>query len=296
MTLTITIASGTTGVGKSSLTHNLAAALARRGQRVRAIGLDRQKTLSLWNGVDVDAEPGIGLHIGDVLVGRERVPTGETNSDGTPVFRLVGLADAERETSVPGYTIVPESTQLEGDIITLTRDGGLSDVLRMELEDAPSIDLNLIDAPGEANPLSVAALAVSDKIIVVVSPTGKGTEIAGLLARIERMRQRRQTRGEIAGIVPSIVPSVRQGGVYQDILESLRLPSGEGGYGDLVTRASIREQHLEAEAYLLGQPLVDAFPKAKITQDYWELVAELDERGVTSHGLPTSQSRVTAES
>ncbi|MCI2423893.1 ParA family protein [Saccharopolyspora sp. K220] len=275
----IAVVSGTTGVGKSSLAHNLAAMQAIRGQRVRGIGLDRQCTLSLWNGIDLDPDDG-ALYVGDVLQRKRRIKTGEVDDRGKPVKRPVHFADVEWQTPIPRYTLIPEARELEYDMLKIAQMGGCAEVLKTEVRDASPVDTNWFDTPGGANPLSLAALAAADWIIVVVCPTPKGVQIGETLQWIEEMQEDGKTQAELVGIVPNIVPAVREGGAYQDVMDQLNAPAEEGGYADMLLPA-IRKQHYEITAFAMSRPLAAAFPRAEITADYEDLLKDLDRRGVT---------------
>lgn len=277
MTTNIAFVSGATGVGKSSLAAQLGTLMAQRGQRVRCVGLDRQRTLSLWFGVDVDPDDG-DLYVADLLKDKPRVRTGEFDDKGKPIKRMATVADIERTTDVSGLTVVPEAVELESDIMEIAQVGGTGEVLHSALDDAPEVDVNLMDAPGELNVLSLAAIASADWVLVIVSPTIKQTAIGRIMERIEQLR-RRGVQVQIAGIVPNVVPSRRDGAFYVEVLDELRGEGGTEGYPGLML-PEIRKQHWEPLAYALGQPLPVSYPNVEVTGDYRTLLTALDERGV----------------
>ncbi|MFC7344969.1 ParA family protein [Saccharopolyspora griseoalba] len=269
MTTNIAVLSGATSVGKSALTANLGALMAQRGQRVRLTGLDRQRTLSLWYGHDVDPDEG-ELYSADLLKGKGRIRTGEVDANGKPVKRVPTVEDIERPTMIDGLTVVPEAIELENDAIRLAQLGNVGETLTSAMRSAPPVDCNLYDGPGELNILSAAAIAAADKIIICVSPTIKQVAIDRLLERAE------QFRTPVAAVVPNIVPSKRDGGFYPAVLAELGKQ-----HADVVTKQTIRRQHWVDEAYAEATPLPVAFPDAEVTEDYRKLLDELDEHGVT---------------
>lgn len=278
MTTNIVCASGATGVGKSSLVAQLGTLMAQRGQRVRCIGLDRQRTLSLWFNHDIDPDEG-DLYVADLLKDKPKVKTEELDDRGRAIKRMATVADIERTTDVPGLTVVPEAVELESDIMEIAQIGGAGDVLQSSLSEAPPVDVNLMDVPGELNVLSLAAIASADWVVIVVSPTIKQTSIGRILERIEQLR-RRGVQVQVGGIVPNVVPSSRDGSFYEEVLDELRGNGETEGYPDLML-PGIRKQHWEPYAYALRQPLPISYPTVGVTRDCKALLAALDERGVT---------------
>lgn len=279
MTRNIAVVSGATGVGKSSLVTQLSALLAQRGQRVRAVGLDRQCTVSAWYGIDIDPDDG-DLYVADLLKGKPRVRTGDTDERGKPIKRMATVADIEHPTDLPGLTVVPEAVDLESDIMEIAQLGGTGDVLHDALDAPPHVDVNLMDAPGELNVLSLAAIASADSVLIVISPTIKQTSISRIMHRIDQLRER-GARVQLAGIVPNIVPSSRDGAFFGEVLDELRGNGESEGHPDLML-PEIRRQHWEPTAYAMASPLPLSFPKAEVTEDYRRLLQDLDKRGVTA--------------
>lgn len=278
MTRNIAVVSGATGVGKSSLVAQLSALLAQRGERVRAVGLDRQCTVSAWYGIDIDPDDG-DLYVADLLKGKPRVRTGDVDARGKAVKRMATVADIEIPTELSGLTVLPEAVELESDIMEIAQLGGTGDVLHAALDDAPEVDVNLMDAPGELNVLSLAAIASADSVLIVISPTIKQTSIGRIMHRIEQLRER-GTQVRLAGIVPNIVPSARDGAFFGEVLDELRGNGESEGYPGLML-PEIRRQHWEPTAYAMASPLPVSFPTAAVTEDYRKLLQELDKRGIT---------------
>src|SRR5579859_7720113 len=92
----VTVANHKGGVGKTTCTLNLGAALQEMGKHVLLVDLDPQGSLSVATGImDVDAVP---LSIGELLVGRVR---------GTPVDILDAIVH-----SPAGLDLVPGNGML----------------------------------------------------------------------------------------------------------------------------------------------------------------------------------------
>ncbi len=134
------------GVGKTTSTVNLGAALARLGQRVLLIDLDPQSNLSLHFGV-------------------EGVPEQRTIRD-LLLDPSCALADVVQHAR-PGLDFVPAVTELalvEGELAAID---GMQTVLRGKLRDAAGrYDVVLLDCPPSLGVLSVNALTASDEVFV----------------------------------------------------------------------------------------------------------------------------------
>lgn len=136
------------GVGKTTTVVNLAAGLARRGQRVLVVDMDAQAnaTIAMLGG---RAEE----HMGHVLVG------------ATPLRTIV------RSTTTPGVWIAPAGTELAQAELTLATKLGRETKLRNALEGLDSdFDFVLIDTSPLLGLMNVNALVAADHILVPTSP------------------------------------------------------------------------------------------------------------------------------
>ena len=134
------------GVGKTTSTVNLGAALARFGCRVLLIDLDPQSNLSLHFGVEAQPEqPTVHDLLMDPAVGVRDV-----------------LANAR-----PGLDFIPAVTELALVEGALAHQDGMQTVLRRKLEPVfGDYDVILLDCPPSLGVLSVNALTVADEVFV----------------------------------------------------------------------------------------------------------------------------------
>src|SRR5262245_22110849 len=112
MAHTIAIATQKGGAGKSTLTINLAAALAEQQRRVLVIDLDPQANSTECLGVELEES-------NDGITPRRRTVAALLADDGT------ALADVVHSTNVPNVDIVPATIDLEpAEVALATQIGG----------------------------------------------------------------------------------------------------------------------------------------------------------------------------
>jgi len=134
------------GVGKTTTTINLAAALTRLGKKVLIIDIDPQGNASTGLGVPPSSRD---ITIYDALV------------DGLP------LSEACMGTVVPGLTLVPSHIDLSGAELEIGASDGRTTRLRESLGgEAANYDYVLIDCPPSLNLLTVNALAAANSVFV----------------------------------------------------------------------------------------------------------------------------------
>ncbi len=184
---TIAVTNFKGGVGKTTVSLNLANTLARRGKRILLIDLDPQGTLSSWI-CDPEDRPVVELavaarkSIANVLVPKE------LNDDSEP-----GLADVTFPTAIEGIHIVPAYETL-----TYAKDGILSYPQALafaikDLEDAldeagePLYDFIILDVSPTLDIKATNAYVAADKLIFPV--TADGSVHRSLLTTINALNQ-----------------------------------------------------------------------------------------------------------
>lgn len=172
------------GVGKTTVSLNLAYTLGSRGKRVLLIDMDPQGTLSSWV-VDANDDPIIdlavytGKSVANVLVPRE---LGEAEAPG--------LADVTYGTSLPNVEIVPAYETL-----TKAKDGILSNpsALRFAIEDlamddaAGPYDVVIVDVSPTLDIKATNAYVAADALILPVSADGSVQR--SLLATLKALQE-----------------------------------------------------------------------------------------------------------
>jgi chromosome partitioning protein len=233
---------------------SLGALLAERSKRVLLIDCDPQGNATLFAGAK--AVP--GKTMAEVLLG-------ERSLDEV----IVGSA-------VANLWIAPATRSLNAAVVGLTRDFGGEQKIRVAL---PSLqetyDAVLIDCPGSANVLSVAALVAADHALGVAQPTLKELEgLPALEETIAKISSLYNPALRLSAVIPCIVPPSTSGRLYADGLTQLREL-----YGQLVT-SPIRRSVRVPEAYSSRLPLPTFAPLEPASYDYQIVLEELLSRGV----------------
>ncbi|MDX8353149.1 AAA family ATPase [Cognatiyoonia sp. IB215182] len=170
----IAIANQKGGVGKTTTTINLGAALAEKKKKILLIDLDPQGNASTGLGIDQDQREATTY---DLLAGD------------------VTLGEATQTTSDENLSIIPATTDLSSADIELIdneeRSFLLRNVLRKKPDDVAKYDYILIDCPPSLNILTVNAMVAAHSIIVPLQSEFFALE--GLSQLILTVRDVRQT-------------------------------------------------------------------------------------------------------
>ena len=154
------------GVGKTTTTVNLGAALARKGKRVLLMDLDPQSNMTLH----LDHRPG------------------EADKTVTTLFLDGGgLNDLIVETSTQGLFLLPADTSLAGVEQALANKIGRETLLREAVDEyaGDPFDCVLIDCPPSLGVLSANALVASDQVLI---SSGSGRAFIRSTGRVGRVQ------------------------------------------------------------------------------------------------------------
>lgn len=246
----IAIANQKGGVGKTTTTVNLGAALAEMGQRVLIIDLDPQANASTGLGINPRS---IEKNMYDVLL-----------SD-TPLDDAI-----EPAPDVEGLFLAPASLDLAGAEIELVpgfnRERRLIDALSLIVED---YDFVFIDCPPSLGLLTINALVAATEVLVPIQCEYYALEGVGQLVRnVELVRKSLNQSLEISTIV--LVMYDARTKLAGQVVDEVR-----DHFGEIVCKIVIPRVVRLSEAPSYGQPITVFDPTNRGAQAYRDLANEV---------------------
>ena len=240
------------GVGKTTTSVNLAAALARAGQRTLLVDLDPQGNATMGSGVDKRAAARTVYH---VLLG------------------LGEIANIRTRAERGGYDLVPANRELAGAEIELVelqnREGRLKSALAaVERE----YDFVFIDCPPSLSLLTLNGLVAAQSVLIPMQCEYYALEgLTDLVGTIKRVRANLNPNLEIAGLLRTMYDA--RNTLALQVSDQL-----EAHFGDKVYRSIVPRNVRLAEAPSYGTPAVLWDPESKGAQAYLALAEEVLER------------------
>lgn len=243
------------GVGKTTTTINLGAALAELGKRVLLVDLDPQGNASTGLGVDPDKRK---VTTYDLL-------TGEAE-----------LNDAIQATSIQRLMIIPANTDLSSADIELysneKRSFLMHDALRQQAIDYYRLDYILIDCPPSLNLLTVNAMVAAHSVLVPLQSEFFALEgLSQLMLTVREVRQTANTNLRIEGIVMTMYD-------VRNNLSQMVEKDARDNLGDLVFKTVIPRNVRVSEAPSYALPVLEYDSNSRGSQAYRAMAKELVKR------------------
>jgi chromosome partitioning protein len=252
MTRIFCIANQKGGVGKTTTTVNLAAGLARIGQRVLVVDLDPQGNATMGSGVDKRA---LKLSVYDVLL------------------ESASIAEARQRSEKVGYDVLGANRELAGAEVELVeldrRDKRLKTALQTA---APDYDFVLIDCPPSLSLLTLNGLCSAHGVIVPMQCEYFALEgLSDLVNTIKQVHANLNPDLQIIGLLRVMFdPRIT---LQQQVSEQLK-----AHFGDKVFNTVIPRNVRLAEAPSYGLPGVVFDPASKGAQSFVEFAEEMVKR------------------
>ncbi len=244
------------GVGKTTTTINLAAALAGYGRRVLAVDFDPQGALSA--GLGVTAHEGPTVY--DLLVNPRRDPH-----------------EVVVPTAVAGLDLIPANIDLSAAEVHLVNEVARETILSRALRPLTAeYDAILIDCQPSLGLLTVNALTASHGVIIPLECEFFALRgVALLVETIDKVRDR-------------LNPTITLDGVLATMYDPRTLHSREvlervvDAFGDDVLETVIGRTVKFPDASVAGVPITEFAPEHAAAQAYLRLARELIARGAVA--------------
>jgi chromosome partitioning protein len=249
----ICIANQKGGVGKTTTSVNLAAALSDLGRKVLIVDMDPQGNAS--SGLGVKRYENQDNNIYQVLIGEK------------PIQMTI------QNTQVQGLQIIPANPDLVGAEIELVDMPQREYRLKSSLAQISSqFDYILIDCPPSLGLLTVNSLSAAETFLVPLQCEYYALEgLSQLLNTAGLIKKSLNTDLRIEGIVLTMFDA--RNNLSHQVVEEIRTHFGEKVFSAIIPR-NVRL----SEAPSHGQTIFQYDPKSPGAKRYLELAQELDER------------------
>ena len=249
MARTIAVANQKGGVGKTTTTINLSAALAEQGKKVLLVDLDPQG----------NATSGVGVDKRDL--------------ENTVYELFVGKTTLEEcllETDFLNLSVIPANINLSGaeiDLIDMeNREYYLKDILQQIKDD---YDFILIDCPPSLNMLTVNAMTAADTVLVPIQCEYYALEgLSQLIHTINLVKKRLNPQLQLEGVVFTMYDARTK--LSMQVVENVKQTLKENIYNTIIPR-SIKL----AEAPSYGMPITAYAPTSPGADAYRLLAMEV---------------------
>ena len=252
------------GVGKTTTTINLGAALAEQGRRVLLVDFDPQGALSV----------GLGIQPHEL----------DATVYNLLLQRSVSAHDVIIKTRIEGMDLMPSNIDLSGAEVQLVHEVGREFVLGRVLQPViPDYDIILIDCQPSLGLLTVNALACADGVLVPLECEYFALRgVALLMETIDKVSSRLSPKLAIDGLLATMYDS--------RTLHTREVLAGVvAGFGDRVFHTVISRTVRFPDATVAGEPITMFDPACNGASSYRELAKEVLERW--RQGVPAGPVR-----
>ena len=247
------------GVGKTTTTVNLGAALAELGFTVCLIDLDPQAHLTLNYGFE---------------------PTPDTISLYNVLIEERSFLEANHRID-ERISLVPSSIDLAGAEIELVSIMGRESILKKRIESSGcDFDFILLDCPPSLGLLTINALAAAGEVIIPMLPHFLALQGVGkLLETVALVCKRMNPALKVSGIVLTMFDSqTKLSGEIMKDLQGFVLAAKDQNVpwsGAVIFKSKIRRNIKLAESPSFGEHIIKYEPTSNGAMDYRALAAEV---------------------
>lgn len=259
MSVVICVINQKGGVGKTTTSVNLAAALAESGKNILLVDMDAQSNLTTHLGLGGADDQGNAL---------EKPPVPEfTVYDvlkGTKKITDIIIKRSEK------LSVAPSSLLLSAADLELGGVVGRELILKRALAAVrDNYDVIVIDCPPALGLLSLNALAASERVIIPVQSEYLALHgVRQLLDTVDQVRSIYNPSLVVGGVLICLHDSRKR--LARAVADTIR-----AYFGDLVFDTIIRENVSLAEAPASGQTIFEYAPKSTGADDYSSLAKEV---------------------
>jgi chromosome partitioning protein len=238
------------GVGKTTTTINLGAALAEYGRKVLLVDFDPQGSLSVGLGMNPHE---IELSVYNLLMERD-----------------VGLDDVVVPSGVPGMDLLPSNIDLSAAEVQLVHEVAREQTLQRVLGPAVAqYDVILIDCQPSLGLLTVNALTAADGVLVPLECEYFALRgVALLKTTIDKVRERLNPKLEIDGVLGTMFDGRTLHG--REVMERL-----VQAWGDKVFHTVIRRTVKFSDSTVAGEPITSYASSSTGADAYRQLAKEV---------------------